>query len=115
MLPLGIIILVCGLIGIYATWTDARVAFLRRKKQLSAYEAKLISEKFDSKMKKVESGIYEDIHFAAFCGNRGVRSIVDGDADVSFETIAWHLKRKGYSVTWNKSEQSNDWIFDIQW
>lgn len=114
-MPLAIISLVCGLIGIYATWSGARVALLRRKPRLNAYEAKLISETFDNKIKKVENGIYDDIRTSAFCGNRCVRVLISGNSDVSFETISSHLKQKGYSVTWNYSADSNNYIFDIQW
>lgn len=115
MLQIGVIIIICCLIGIYATWGAARVVFLKRKPKLNAYEAKLISETFSNKIKKVENGIYDDIRTSAFCGNRYVRVLIGGNSDVSFETISSHLKKNGYSVTWEYSADKNKYIIDIQW
>ena len=112
---LGIIIGICGLIITFAAWRGARVAFLKKKKHLDAYEAKMIAETFDSKMRNVESRIYDDIRTSAFCGNRYVQVSIDKDVEVSHETIASKLKRRGYVVTWSFEKDRNAYVYDIQW
>jgi len=114
-MEIGIIIFACLAIITFAAWCGARVALLKKKKHLNAYEAKMISETFESKMKNVENRIFDDIHTSAYCGNRYVQVLIDKGIDVSHETIAAKLKRKGYSVSWNLSNERNAYVYDIQW
>ena len=115
MLELGIIFIIGGMIILFASWRGVRVALLRRKKQLSAHEAKLIAETFESKMKNVLNGIYDDIRTSAFCGNRYVRVLIDKNIDVSHETISLRLKRKGYSVSCYFDQDNDSYVYDIHW
>ena len=114
-MEIGIIIFVCFALITFAAWRGARVALLKKKKHLDAYEAKMIAETFDSKMKNIENGIYEDIRTSAFCGNRYVQVLIDKNVDVSHETIASRLKRKGYCVSWSFSQDHDAYVYDIQW
>ena len=109
------IIIFCCLIGIFASWKGARIALFRKKKHLAAYEAKMISETFDSKMKNIENRIYDDIRTSAFCGNRYVKSMIDKDIEISHETISSRLKQNGYIVSWSFSKDHNAYVYEIQW
>lgn len=100
---------------IFVTWKSARVALLRRKKKLKAHEARLISDTFESKIKRIENGIYEDIRTSAFCGNKYVQVCIDKDIDVSHETISANLKRDGYKVSWYFSADTDAYVYDIWW
>ena len=114
-MEIGIIIFICCVIITFAAWRGARVALFKKKKHLDAYEAKMIAETFDSKMKNVENRIFDDIHTSAYCGNRYVQVLIDKSIDVSHETIASRLKRKGYFVSWSFSQDHDAYVYDIQW
>ena len=115
MAPIAAIIFVCGLIGFFASWRGARVALLRKKKKISAHEAKMISEMFDNRIKHIEDSIYFDIRTSAYCGNRYVKVRLDKDIEISHETIALHLKQNGYNVSWSFSADDDAYVYDIWW
>lgn len=115
MMPLFILYFVISIFVIYISWRATCVAFCRKKKRLKAFEARMIADNCDNKIKRIEQGIYDDIKSSAFCGNKYVKVFIDKDDTVSNETISADLKRDGYKVSWNFSEKDNAIVYDIWW
>lgn len=115
LLPYICIVLIVSVFFIFMSWKGARIALSRNKKRITANEAKIISDMYDSKIRYLEDLIYNDIKMAAYSGNRYVQTFIDKDTDVPHETIINRLKKNGYKVSWSFSADHDSYTYEIWW
>lgn len=96
--------------------------FIRRKErrlskipELSAKDAKELSEMVSSSAKKIEKELFYRIKGAALDGRTNLRVVVKESNTNHYDIVVRDLEEKGYRAAWYYDAEIDKHLFNIEW